>query len=293
MSASSWPLRRLPALQIWRLAQSSSGRHTAHLTGRVFDDTSKFDDLPMLDAPNSWRIAGIAVWGGKVVNGIRITYERGGMLKSSRELVGHDDGPHEWEQIELRPGEEIVKVEAVISYRIEKLTFRTSQSRHGTFGRGTEGDVHELSVPSVRCGRRLAALARGSNARLSAFKRIIHFCLEMCERLQLLTIALALPRAQEHRLVAFHGGVGGSLHTFGFWTLPLPTSFLNRDEPMPGLMLLVRSQRICYVAAQHGSHVESEALRGLYWADKSAPALTAGTAREARFHRRRGWKWRA
>lgn len=116
----------------------------------MYEDTSKFDDLPMLDAPNSWRIAGIAVWGGHVVNGIRITYERGGVLKSSREVVGYDDPPHEWEQIELRPGEEIIKIEAVISYRIEKLTFRTSQSRHGTFGRGTDGEVHELNVPAVR-----------------------------------------------------------------------------------------------------------------------------------------------
>lgn len=47
--------------------------------------------------------------------------------------------------------------------------------------------------------------------------------------------------AQEHRLVAFHGGVGGSLHTFGFWTLPLPTSFLNKEDPSAtGISLLVR-----------------------------------------------------
>lgn len=275
------------------------------LSGRVYDDTSKFDDLPMLDAPNSWRIAGIAVWGGSVVNGIRITYERGGVLRSSRELVGYDDGPHEWEQIELRPGEEIIKIEAVISFRIEKLTFRTSQSRHGTFGRGTEGQVHELSVPSVRRETYTQSRVLPTSVLVSDWRG----CDVAFAGAPSLTPARPPfpsppPRnaTQEHRLVAFHGGVGGSLHTFGFWTLPLPTSFLSKDETPPGagIPLLVRSLflrrwRICAFAIAYARVFGVLLIRPsdevVCWVCLSLPA---GSAREARVHRRgQGWDRRA
>ena len=125
----------------------------------------------------------LQVWAGAFVNGMKVTYERGSVLVSTQEVrrclpqsaaphphvppptipplprpadqgsrhppqvIGMAAPPHHWENLDLRPGEEIASVDLRISQRrVEWLSIRTTLGRAAAFGRGAEGPTQRLEA---------------------------------------------------------------------------------------------------------------------------------------------------
>lgn len=81
------------------------------------------------------------------------------------QVIGMAAPPHHWENLDLRPGEEIASVDLrIYQRRVEWLSIRTTLGRAAAFGRGAEGLTQRLeargpNAPRWRC-RPLRAVAR-------------------------------------------------------------------------------------------------------------------------------------